>query len=114
MIVIFGSSAVAQEDTAKNKTSKITTTEFKVRGVCGMCEKRIEKAALIKGVKLADWDKDSNVIKVIFNNKKTSAENIKKAIAAVGHDAGDEIAKDKVYNELPGCCAYREEGIKIH
>ena len=46
-----------------------------VDGVCGMCEKRIESNCLAtKGIKLADWNKENRMLKVIFNEKKISLE----------------------------------------
>ena len=37
-----------------------------VNGICGMCEKRIESNCLAtKGIKLADWNKENRMLKVI-------------------------------------------------
>ena len=86
-----------------------------VDGVCGMCEKRIESNCLAtKGIKLADWNKDNRMLKVIFNEKKISLEQIHKKIASSGHDTKLEIAPDEAYNNLM-CCKYRdEEVVKNH
>lgn len=92
---------------------KVATAEFKVSGVCKMCEKRIEDAALIKGVKLADWDKEKQKIKVIYRPDKTNELSIQKAIAKVGHDTEKVKASDKAYQKLHNCCKYRE-GQEIH
>ena len=83
------------------------TEKFNVKGNCGMCEKRIEKVAnSVDGVSTADWDKESKMIKVKFNDAKTSVDVVHKAIAKVGHDTKKYKAKDEVYSELPGCCKY--------
>lgn len=83
------------------------TEKFKVKGNCGMCEKRIEKAAnAVEGVQSADWTKESKMIEVKFDDAKTSTDNIEKAIAKVGHDTPHHKAKDEVYDKLPGCCKY--------
>jgi copper chaperone CopZ len=85
------------------------TEKFKVSGVCGMCESRIEKTAkAVTGVEAADYDLKAKKLEVTFDESKTSVETIQKAIAAVGHDTGKFIAEDKVYNALPGCCHYRK------
>jgi len=105
--------ALAQQDTEDQKKSKISKATFEVKGVCGMCQKRIEKAALIKGVRMAEWDKFSQTITVMFNNKKTSVESISQAIADIGHDTELVKATDKSYRDLTGCCAYRD-GIEVH
>ena len=87
---------------AGNKTKK-----FEVKGNCGMCEKRIEKAALsVDGVSKADWDKETKKLEVVFESSKTSTDKIEVAVAKVGHDTPHHKAKDEVYNELPGCCKY--------
>ena len=83
------------------------TEKFKVKGNCGMCEKRIEKAAnAVEGVQSADWNKESKMMAVKFDDSKTSTDNIEKAIAKVGHDTPHHKAKEEVYDKLPGCCKY--------
>ena len=53
------------------------TEEFKVSGNCGMCEKRIEKAAnSVEGVSEADWDKKTKMIKVAIDTSKTDVHKI--------------------------------------
>jgi periplasmic mercuric ion binding protein len=92
---------------AENKTEKI-----KVKGNCGMCEKRIEKAALgTEGVSQADWNKETKELTLVFDDTKTSAEKVHNAVAAVGHDTGKVKAKDDVYNKLPECCKYDRTGV---
>jgi len=78
-----------------------------------MCKERIENAALIKGVKFAEWDKETKLIKVVFKPDKTDALKIHKSIAAAGHDTEKEKAEDEAYKKLPACCAYRD-GVKTH
>lgn len=82
------------------------TETFKVYGNCGMCEKRIEKAAKIDGVTNADWNDETQMITISFDPSKTSVDKIHKAIAAVGHDTDKEKSTDEVYKKLPGCCKY--------
>ena len=87
-----------------------------VDGVCGMCEKRIESNCLAtKGIKMADWNKENRMLKVIFNEKKISLNEIHKKIASIGHDTKLETASDEAYNKLDMCCKYRdEEVVKNH
>ncbi len=80
---------------------------FKVAGKCGMCETRIENAALsVRGVESADWDKESGMIELEYNAKKADLEKVQKAIATAGHDTELYTANDKVYEKLPECCKY--------
>lgn len=89
------------------------TEKFKVKGNCGMCEKRIEKAAMsVDGVSKADWNKETKVIEVVFDDGKTDVHKVHMAIAAAGHDTEMHKAKDEVYNKLPGCCKYDRTATK--
>lgn len=83
------------------------TEKFKVYGNCGMCEARIEKAVnAIEGVASAQWDSETKMIEVSFDDAKTDLNKIQKAIADVGHDTELFTAKDEVYDKLHGCCKY--------
>ena len=87
---------------AQGKTEKI-----KVYGNCGMCENRIETAAKsVDGVTVADWDKDTKMLALTFDESKTNIHKVHTAVAKVGHDTDLHKAKDEVYNNLPGCCKY--------
>jgi len=98
---------------AQNKNARAS---FEVDGVCMMCKERIEKACIkTKGVKSAVWNVATHELKLIFDERKTSVEAIKKKIASVGHDLKDLKATDEAYNSLHHCCKYRdEEVIKDH
>lgn len=99
---LFSLTMVAQEKKSKNKK-----VEFKVAGNCGMCEKRIEKAAYsVKGVKNAEWHAEHNVIQLVIDETKCSPEDVAKAIAEIGHDTASIKAQDSVYEKLHGCCLY--------
>ncbi len=92
---------------------EIDTATFKVAGVCEMCKDRIENAALIKGVKFAEWNKDSKDLVVIYKTDKTTEEDLHKAVAEYGHDTEKEKAKKENYDKLPFCCEYRD-GVETH
>lgn len=108
LFIIASSSPVPAQN-----SSKFQTEEFTVKGVCEMCQKRIEKAALISGVISTNWDKNTQLLKVIYKTKKTSLKEIKKAVAEAGHDTDEIKATDETYAKLPDCCAYRD-GVKVH
>ncbi len=89
------------------------TEKFEVKGNCDMCENRIEKAAkAVDGVSAADWDKETKVIEVSFDESKTSVHKVQMAIANMGHDTPMHKATDEVYNALPGCCKYDRTEVK--
>ncbi len=90
---------------AASKTDKI-----KVIGNCGMCEKRIEKAAnSVEGVSKADWNKETKIMEVTFDDNKISVGKIERAIAKAGHDTPLYKATKEDYSKLPGCCKYTRE-----
>ena len=91
----------------KNKSAK---AEFEVKGLCEMCKTRIEKSTYtVSGLKYSNWDIPSNRLTVIYNNQKTSLDDIKKVIAEAGHDNDRFTATDEAYNNLHFCCKYRDE-----
>ena len=93
---------------AKEKTDKLL-----VNGKCGMCEKRIEGAAMsVKGVSKADWNKETKMMEVLLDNSKTDVHKVEMAIAKVGHDTKMHKATDEAYNQLPSCCKYDRSELK--
>ena len=82
-----------------------------VNGICGMCERVIEKAAQIEGVSLADWNENTKVLKLSYNPEKTSLTSISKAVAASGYDTELIAASDSAYNSIHGCCKYRDPAV---
>lgn len=104
LLTILSQGVFAQE--ASKPKKEIKTIEFKVKGNCDQCKKRIENAASIKGVKSTLWNEETQVLKVIFRTDKATEMQIHEAVAKSGH-ATDKVAKDTaVYNELPECCKY--------
>ncbi len=91
----------------QNLFAETKTEKIKVSGNCGMCETRIEKAALaVPGVTKADWNKETKDLTVTFDATKASADKIAAAEAKVGHDTPKFKADAKTYDALPGCCKY--------
>ena len=121
IVSILSFTANAQE---KNKNAKVT---FEVDGVCGMCKKRIETAALkTKGVKFALWNVKTHQLNLILDERKTEVATVQQNIANAGHDV---LLKDKkitapkkAYESVNPCCKYRDEkvvlehegGMKMH
>ncbi len=90
-----------------SKKIKWQKETVKVSGNCDMCKNKIENAALsIDGVKSAKWNSLNEKLKLKFDTKKTSIDNILKTIADVGYDTEKYIAKDEVYENLHYCCKY--------
>ena len=102
--VLIGSITQAQQ--------KNLRVSIEVDGVCMMCKKRIEKAALnTQGVKFASWDVKTHQLSLIIDERKTSIKVIKKNIAAVGHDTKEIKATQDAYNSVNPCCKYRDKKV---
>ncbi len=105
LIIFISQSFLVRSQSKTNK--KIINTNFKVLGNCGMCEKKIEAAALnLKGVKKAVWDIDLLLLHVNYNSKKVNLSEIKQAIADAGYDTETIKTSDEKYNNLHYCCKY--------
>ncbi|MBI2429645.1 MAG: heavy-metal-associated domain-containing protein [Ignavibacteriales bacterium] len=85
-----------------------TEVKFKSLGNCGMCQKRIEKSLKINEVSSASWDKKSKMLTVKYNASAITLDSLQQRVAAVGHDTEKFKASDDVYENLPGCCLYRD------
>ncbi len=105
--------AFAGQAQKKKKNAKIT---LEVDGVCMMCKKRIEKAALnTKGVKFANWNVKNHQLMLIIDERKTNKKAVCESMAKAGHDTKEIKATDEAYGKLDPCCKYRdEEVVKNH
>ena len=68
---------------------------------CGECKENIEKALMAeKGVKFAELDIKSKKVKVVYNSKKISPEQLRNTISLVGYDADDVLADPEAVKKL--------------
>lgn len=95
-----------------NGQSKFNTTSIEVDGLCGMCEKRIENAAYIQGVKKADWSQETHLLELIYNSSKVDEAVIIAAINKAGHDVKNHPATDEQYANIHGCCLFRDSDLR--
>ncbi len=88
---------------------------LEVSGICGMCEERIEKAALgVIGVEFADYDIENQSLTVHFEPMIFQKNELIKTLLLTGHDADGQTAPDEVYLQLHACCKYRDDEPKEH
>ncbi|HSY62427.1 MAG TPA: heavy-metal-associated domain-containing protein, partial [Cytophaga sp.] len=79
--------------------------EFYVRGNCDMCKERIDKTALaIPGVKNAEWNVETETIKVSYDSTVVGPLEIEKGIAATGHSTKNVPMDSLAHKVLPECC----------
>lgn len=92
---------------AQIKNAKTET--IKVYGNCGMCETTIEKAGTKSKLYKTDWNVDTKMASITYDNKKTTADAVLKSIALSGYDNTSFLAPDEAYNKLHSCCKYERE-----
>ncbi len=92
---------------AQIKNAKIET--IKIYGNCDMCKSTIEKAGNLKNVAQVNWNKDTKIATLSYDEKKTSQDEILKRIALAGYDSEKFLAPDDIYSQLPECCLYKRE-----
>ena len=111
----FGVTASLVFDINAKKKKVYTNEEVKahktevifVNGGCEMCKERIENIALNeKGVSFANWNSETLLLTVKFDNNITSIGDIINSIVKSGHDSENQKTSNKTYNSLPKCCQY--------
>ena len=98
-VMLLSTSINAQIKNAKTET-------VKVYGNCGMCKTKIEKAGNLKNIAKVDWNADTKMATLTYDDTKTNQDEILKSIALVGYDSEKFLAPADVYSKLPGCCQY--------
>lgn len=101
--LLIGLVAFAQKEPVKvDKGYKI---EIKTSAVCEMCKEAIESDLVFeKGVKEVNLDVDSKILTVVYNQKKTDPETIRKRVTKVGYHADEHVRDSTAYDNLPLCC----------
>lgn len=92
---------------AQIKNSKTETV--KIYGNCGMCEKTIETAALVKREAKTDWDKETKMASITYDSTKTTLDDVLKRIAGAGYDNEKFTGDNDAYWKLPECCQYERK-----
>lgn len=100
--VAFASSAFSQ---------KVRSESFKVAGECGMCKKKIEKAAREAGATYAVWNTQTKILQVTYN-AGVEVSAIQQRIADAGYDTPKFRASEEAYNSLEKCCQYDRQALK--
>ena len=86
--------------------SKFKEINFKVQGNCGMCEKRIENALDLKGIKVADWNVKTKTCRVVYKTSVFKEDEIHQIVANLGHSTDKIKANKESYDKLHSCCKY--------
>ena len=84
---------------------KSQTVVFNTSAQCGMCKERIEEVMnFVPGVKYAELNLKDMSLEIQFNTKKTTADDLRKRVAAIGYTADDVEPKEEDVKKLPLCC----------
>ena len=106
-VFAFSPASAQNEKTQTEAVQATDSVTFQVNGKCGMCKRRIEKAANeLEGVNSANWDVKSKEFTAQYDTSKVSEKEIQEKIASVGHDTEKVKATEKAYNNLMECCKY--------
>lgn len=89
--------------------ARSSSDTIKVWGNCDICKGKIEKAAKAAGAESADWNPETKMLTVSYDESKTSRLDIEKKIASVGYDTQDIKASNGAYNKLDRCCQYKRD-----
>jgi copper chaperone CopZ len=98
LLVLISSVSYAQKEAV--------AIQFKVWGNCEMCQKTIETALDVKGVKTAKWNLKTKMLEVVYLPSKISEAKIHQLVAGSGYDTEKVKADDKMYGDLHECCKY--------
>ncbi|UAJ15177.1 DUF3347 domain-containing protein [Aquirufa lenticrescens] len=93
---------------AEIKNAKVETVH--IYGNCSICKKTIESAANVKNVVHIEWNKDTKMAILTYDEKKTNQDEILKRIGLAGYDSDKFLAPDNVYAKLETCCQYERTG----
>lgn len=109
VLIISSLTLILISSSAFSQGKEVVQDTLHVSGICGMCEERIENAALIKGVKKVEWSNDTHELVVIYRADKVSMQEIAESIADAGHDSELITCTDEQYDKVHKCCKYRDD-----
>ena len=91
--------------TAHLSAQKSQTVTFQTSAQCGMCKERIEKELnFASGVQYAELNIEDMSLTIKFKPKKTTVDDLRKRVAAIGYTADDVLPKEEDVKKLPLCC----------
>ena len=87
------------------KTPSVAEIDILTSAECGTCKKILEeKLNYTRGVRFAELDVQTKVLKVSYSTKKIDPNTIRKVISETGYDADEVSANPSSQQQLPKCC----------
>jgi copper chaperone CopZ len=105
LAIMLTTNITACDTQIKNAKTEI----IKIYGNCVKCESIIEKAGNEKKIAKVDWNKDTKMASITFDDTKTNIDEILKKIALSGYDNEKYLAPNDVYAKLRECCQYERK-----
>jgi len=103
--IVFSLLLVMVANAQKVSTTKVVSVQ--TNGTCRSCKEKIEQGlAFEKGVKDVEYDLETAIVKITYNEKKTSVEILRKTINKLGFIADGQ----KPENEKKTKCSNKKEG----
>jgi len=101
--------AISQKGHGQEVNPFLDTLRYNVSGICGSCKDRIETIAILSvGVMKATYNIDQQELTIVSHIPTYEEKTLHKNIAKSGHDTEIKKAPLGAYNQLPGCCKYRD------
>ena len=97
-LVLFSITAIA----------KNVTSEIKVYGNCDMCKEKIETAMDRPGISFSEWNEDTKILTVRYNDEKITEDEIHQIISDLGYSTDKLEANKEAQNKLDKCCQPKE------
>lgn len=88
--------------------AKPVTQQILVKGECDMCKDKIEKALDIPGISFAEWNVETKMLTVRYNDKKVSEDQIYATISGLGYATDKTEANTAAQQKLDKCCQPKE------
>lgn len=90
--------------------AKNQTISFKVDGFCEDCKEKIETALDVPGISYAEWNIESKMLTVRYNDKKITEDKIHTIIADTGYSTDQKKANPTAQEKLDKCCQPKKGG----
>lgn len=105
IFLFIGTTTMVQAQEQPRKVDQGYQIKVKTSAICEMCQYAIEKALVYeKGVKIATLDLSTKEVTVVYNEKKTDPQTIRKRISLTGYHADSVVRDSDAYKALPECC----------
>lgn len=89
-------------------SAKTITQTILVKGECDKCKDKIEAALDIPGVSFAEWNKETKMLTIRYNDNKISENDIHTTISTLGYATDKMEANKEGQAKLDNCCKPKE------